>query len=73
MLNKPYDESVEVSDGEEVTSAQASPREQPTQQVNCLSPNPFSTQCQQFLLHHVYAHPVFIYPAYLCSVFILQP
>lgn len=32
VFNKPYDESVEVSDAEEVTSAQASPRDQPTQQ-----------------------------------------
>jgi len=39
VLNKPYDESVEISDGEEVTSAQASPREQPTQQVKYLNPN----------------------------------
>ena len=34
VFNKPYDESVEVSDAEEVTSAQASPRDQPTQQVS---------------------------------------
>ena len=58
MLNKPYDESVEVSDGEEVTSAQASPREQSTQQVN--TPEAF---CHLALLHllgvtdiHTYTH-----------------
>ena len=34
VFNDPYDESVGVSDAEEVTSAQASPRDQPTQQVS---------------------------------------
>ena len=34
MFNKLYDESVEVSDAEEVTNAQAIPRDQPTQQVS---------------------------------------
>ena len=34
VFNKPYDESVEISDAEEVTSAQASPRDHPTQQVS---------------------------------------
>ena len=34
VFNKPYDESVEVSDAEEVTSAQASPRDQAIQQVS---------------------------------------
>ena len=36
MFNKPYDESVEMSDAEGVTSAQASPRDQPTQQVSTI-------------------------------------
>ena len=34
VFNKPYDDSVDVSNGEEVTSAQASPRDQAIQQVS---------------------------------------
>ena len=34
VFNKPYDESVEASDAEEVTSTQDSPGDQPTQQVS---------------------------------------
>ena len=34
VFNKPYDESVDVSDAEEVTSAQNSPRDQAIQQVS---------------------------------------